>query len=279
MNGWKGMLVTFGIIIAAPLFFFVFKDQHFYFGYIGLALYHNPTIILLRPFALILWLLTLNNFFRDKLIVWETVFGLVALIVVTIIKPSYTLCIFPGMGIVFLWQLFKRRKINWWYAIIVFFVPALLVLGRQYFVYFQNQVGGDSKIIFAPFKVISWMSDYILPKYILSILFPLTVSLIFFKKVLHDRAMVIAWLIFGIGTIYGYLLAQTGSAQYEGNFLWSTQITLFILFFQSIIFFLAQDVSKNRLRLTSIAIWSVLAVQVVCGIIYYVHCFIDPIYI
>ena len=37
------MIVSFGIIIAGPLFLLVGIDQKFYFGYTGFALYHNPT--------------------------------------------------------------------------------------------------------------------------------------------------------------------------------------------------------------------------------------------
>ena len=37
------MIISFGIIIAGPLFLLVGIDQKFYFGYTGFALYHNPT--------------------------------------------------------------------------------------------------------------------------------------------------------------------------------------------------------------------------------------------
>jgi hypothetical protein len=279
MDGWKGMLVTLGIIIAGPLFFLVFLDHKFYFGYVGFALYHNPTIIMLRPFALILWIITISNFFKEKLIIWDIFIGLGAMIIATIAKPSYTICIFPGMGIVFLWQLLTHRKINWKYALIVFFVPAILVIIRLPIETLKNLIIGDNRIIFAPFRVIHWMSRYMVFKYLLSIIFPLSLSLIFLKKVVKDRAMVIAWLIFGIGTSYGYLLTQTGTSEFAANFLWSTQITLFILFFQSIIFLLSRKFTEHWQKTSKLVLWSIFTAQVIFGIIYYVHCFINPIYI
>jgi hypothetical protein len=91
--------------------------------------------------------------------------------------------------------------------------------------------------------------------------------------------MVIALVIFGIGSFYGYFLAEDGISIYSGNFLWSTHITLFILFFQSVVFFLSQKPLGKYNKLARIILWFVFCAQVVCGIIYYVHCFTNEVYI
>ena len=278
MAGWKGMLVSTGMIIAGPLFIYFFSDQLFYFGYIGFASYHNPTIILLRPLALILWILTAKNILTLNLSIKYYIFGILTIVLASIAKPSYTICILPAIGLAILWQMVRKGKVNWSYTILAFFLPAFLVLGWQYVLTFQSQVR-DSTILFAPFKVISWMTDKILQKYILSMIFPLSVSLVYFRKALRDRSMMIAWIVFGIGTIYGYLLAESGKSMYSGNFIWSTDITLFILFFQSVIFFIGQKTVCLPQKLISATLWSIIIAQVVFGIIYYIHCFINPIYI
>jgi hypothetical protein len=271
------MIISFGIIIAGPLFLLVGIDHKFYFGYSGFALYHNPTLILLRPLAVLMWLFILKYSFSKINTGMGIFLGIIVVILSTLAKPSYIICILPAIGLVVLWRKIRGQSINWWFILFGLFVPAIIVLLWQYTLAFMGS--RDASVILAPFKVISWMSHKFVIKYLLSIIFPLSVSLIYLKRVIHDRAMVIAWVIFGIGSFYGYFLAEGGSSIYSGNFLWSTQITLFILFFQSIIFFLShKSIGKNNLS-ARIILWTVFGAQVVCGIIYYVHCFTNPVYI
>jgi hypothetical protein len=270
-------MISFGIIIAAPLFIFANIDHKFYFGYIGFAVYHNPTIILLRPLALVLWLHTITNI-NNKVNFPIILSGFFVMVLATLAKPSYSMCLVPGIGLVILWQIIRQRKVNWWFMVFGFFLPAFLILGWQYLVTFQSEAQNTS-IIFAPFKVIRWMSHKIVFKFLLSIIFPLSTSIFYIKRLIHDKAMMISWFIFGIGSFFGYFLAEGGKSIYNGNFLWSTQITLFILFFQSIIFLLNQKTTGNYSLLARIILWTIFGAQVIFGIIYYVHCFINPVYI
>ncbi len=50
---WLRMGVAITITFVAPAMFLAIKDGLYYYGYIGLANYHNPTIHLLKPFALL----------------------------------------------------------------------------------------------------------------------------------------------------------------------------------------------------------------------------------
>jgi hypothetical protein len=274
---WKRMIVSFGIIIAGPLFLLVGIDQKFYFGYTGFALYHNPTLILLRPLALLMWLLILKYSFSKINTGMGIFLGIIVVILSTLAKPSYIICILPAIGLVVLWRKIGGQSINWWFILFGLFVPAIIVLLWQYKLAFMGS--RDASVILAPFKVISWMSHKIVIKYLLSIIFPLSVSLIYLKRVIHDRAMVIAWIIFGVGSFYGYFLAEEGISIYSGNFLWSTHITLFILFFQSVVFFLSQKPLVKYNNLVRIILWSIFCAQLACGIIYYIHCFTNEVYI
>jgi hypothetical protein len=274
---WKSMIISFGIIIAGPLFLLVGIDQKFYFGYPGFALYHNPTILILRPFAVLLWLIILKYSFSKINSGIGIFFGILLVILSTLAKPSYTICVLPAIGLVLLWRKIRGQTINWWFVLFGLFIPAVIVLLWQYQLAFLG--ARESSIILAPFKVIRWMSHKIVIKFLLSIIFPLSVSIIYLKRVIHDRSMMIAWVIFGIGSFYGYFLAEGGRSLYSGNFLWSTDITLFILFFQAIIFFLSQiSIGKNNTP-ARIILWLVFGAQVVCGIIYYIHCFTNQVYI
>ena len=232
------MFISFGIIIAGPIFLLVGIDNKFYFGYMGFALYHNPTILLLRPFALLLWLLIIKYSFSPINSGKAIFLGILVVILSTLAKPSYIICVLPAMGLVVFWRKIRGKPTNWKFIFFGIFLPGIIVLLWQYKLAFMGS--RDSNVILAPFKVISWMSHKVALKFLLSIIFPLIVSLVYFKKVFEDKAMMIGWIIFGIGSFYGYFLAEGGISIYAANFLWSTHITLFILFFQSIIFFLGQ---------------------------------------
>ena len=46
----------------------------------------------------------------------------------------------------------------------------------------------------------------------------------------------LAWLVFGIAAAYGYLLAEAEPNMGDGNWLWSGQVALFVLFAESVLF-------------------------------------------
>ena len=110
---WKSMMISFGIIIAGPLFLLVGIDHKFYFGYIGFALYHNPTFILLRPFAVLLWLLIIKYLFSKINTGMGIFLGILVVILSTLAKPSYIICILPAIGLVVLWRKVRGQPINW----------------------------------------------------------------------------------------------------------------------------------------------------------------------
>lgn len=276
LKGLKGMLLAFSVTIAAPIFLLVGLDQKYYFGYSGFALYHNPTIILLRPLALLLWIVILNNLKKGGNPA-GTIVSFLLVIITTLAKPNFTIAIIPAIGLLIIWQLIRHEKIQWRYILFGLFLPAGLVLLWQYQLAFQG--ARDSKIIFAPFEVTRWMSDYPSLKFLLSILFPLGVAISQFKHVIWDKQLALAWITFGIGAGYGYLLAEQGKSLFSANFLWCTQITLFILFIESIRFFITRSKLDNLNRTFYYSLWIILVAQVICGIIYYIHCFINPVYI
>jgi hypothetical protein len=60
----------------------------------------------------------------------------------------------------------------------------------------------------------------------------------------------LAWLTFFFGAFYFYFLAEGGESArtYSANFAWSSQLTLFVLVFVSLVFFLKQFNFKAQLN-------------------------------
>jgi hypothetical protein len=92
--------LTLSLLLAAPVAVLAPLDGHFYFGYIPTNIYHNPTIILLKPLVLISFgfaVMAFSKENRSQLYAWF----LCALttVVCGLTKPSFTICILPALAL------------------------------------------------------------------------------------------------------------------------------------------------------------------------------------
>ena len=262
-----GIAIVVGLNLVAPVSLLAPLDQKFYLGYIGMITYHNPTIILLRPFAVVQFIYAVQCF-TDSMFAWKHAFlaGIFSL-VTTFIKPSFAICILPAIGVLTIIHLLQKRPINWRMLIIGFALPSIAVLSWQYLLTYQSIDG--SKILFYPFGVMKTYSGYLLFKFILSIFFPLAVTLLCHKEAFKDIRMKLAWLGFLLGAFYTYFLAEAGPRLADGNFSWAGEITLLVLFYVSTIFLLERT-SVGRLKEIMLkASWTL---HIAFGVIYYIYC-------
>lgn len=88
-------------------------------------------------------------------------------------------------------------------------------------------------------KVMRHHTTGLLRKFLLSIVFPLLVSALYWNRARRDLALVLAWCSFLVGSFYAYTLAEKIRFA-DGNFLWSAYITLFVLFVVSALLWLRQ---------------------------------------
>lgn len=264
---------TLSLLVTAPLFFLYLADHHTYFGYIGINVYHNPTMTALKPFAVLLFFISVGKI--EQPVCKKRDLLLLALLssLSIMAKPNFIICFLPAMAIAVAYRYMKGGLINTTVASSVF-LPSAIVLGWQFFAtYASSQNLGaldESRIIFAPFQVMGYYSKYLLPKFLLSISLPLVVYLLFFKNAVKDKYVNMAWLLFLFGTLYTYLLAESGDRMYDANFWWSGQIGLFILFVASAIFFVKQiyfNYSGNKAKIG--ICFAVYIFHVASGIFFY----------
>jgi hypothetical protein len=168
-------------------------------------------------------------------------------------------------------------------------VPAtVLLLWQYYHRYIFDVFGVSMSIIIAPLVIMSSLSAHeglstwtLLPKFFLSILFPLAVYLGYYKNARTYTQLNLAWVLFGIGAFLSYTLAEYEQATHQfylaGDVLWCAQITLLILFVVSARFFLEQIGSP----ITPILFWQhgdwrlnlcrvVFALHLASGVIWFV---------
>jgi hypothetical protein len=265
-------VLTLGLMLVSPINLLTIPTRNLYLGYIAPHVYHNPTMVILKPFALLLFSLALNVFVPNahsgKILLLTFAFGALS----TMSKPNFAICIVPTLGFVAGHRFLHKAYVNWRLLIIGVFVSVGLVLAWQYLFFRSSGMGGFG---IAPLKVMSYYSpENLLPKLLLSSLFPLCVYLSYVSVARHDLPLNLAWLAFLFGLLYTYAAIEPREWQ-SGNFLWSGQITLLILFIVSCIFFI-QHAQRNQFAFYVCAL--VLGLHFISGIVWYYVQLIDPIY-
>lgn len=274
-NRWIPIVLPLGIMLSAPVFLLALSDQRFYLGYLGINSYHNPTIFSLKPYAIITLFISAFALERKKISTFQAIICFLAVLFSTLVKPSFIICLLPAIGIFFIWNIMRRNAFDWKVILFCIFLPSIFVLAYEYL---STYTGGDVGIKLIPLVVMKNSSDFLLIKFLLSIWFPLAVLITYWKKAAEYFPLKLSWLVFFFGASYSYLLAESGWRIFHGNFTWSGEICMFVLFAVSTLFFFGQ---KNRTA--SIRKWVIILTfgffpHILCGLIYYGYTLLNNIY-
>jgi len=230
--------VSFALLVVTPITIPTWDEGRMYLGYIGMNTFHNPTIIMLVPLALALaWITTRITFSEPGRpgLARDAALAAVLLTLSTLVKPNYLLALLPAVGLLCLWRLLRGERLPWGALIGGLAVPGVIVLAWQYLYTYGGLSSSESlsegSITFAPLKVMSLHSNGgIKEKFALSVAYPALVYGLYFPATWRDRFLTLAAAAFGVGACYTYLLAETDTRAFDGNFIWSAQITLLIGF-------------------------------------------------
>jgi hypothetical protein len=264
--------VAAGLTFVAPILLIAPWDGLFYFGYVGLASYHNPTIHLLRPFALLSFILACRALRGGRSPTFTVAAAGALMVTSLLIKPNYALCILPAIAIVAWLRWRAHRSPDWRMLLFGFFLPASIVLLAQWAVGFWMARGEETGFLLRPLEVEQAFSGYLLPKFLLSIVFPVVVLAATPRDGLRDDGLALAWFAFLFGAAQMYLLAESGDRFYHGNFRWGAQIALFLLFATSARFLLQTRASPSAPHGRRWVIgWASFAAHLTAGAAYYAH--------
>jgi hypothetical protein len=271
------LLAACGVVslqVLAPVTLFTMLQRNLYIGYFPTTVYHNPTIILLRPLALLLFVRALSIF--DE--VWarsrRPILAAAALVVVSsLAKPSYGICLLPGLLLFCAVRQMKTESVDRRLTLLGFVLPMLLSFAAQY-IFTYAQSGGESLgVELAPLYFFQetlrqlHKPVWLLPKLMLSLLFPLCVLCLDPRAAVRRVPLALAWVVFAIGAFYSYFVIESGPGRLDGNFTWSGQISLYVLFAFSLVFFL-ERVASRKLNAVDIACGIALGLHVLCGMIW-----------
>jgi hypothetical protein len=222
-----------------------------YLGYVAVTAYHSPTQLLLRPLAVLLFLavtaLLMGRSPQVSRRVAVTGFATLTF-ATTLAKPSYTICIVPAVVVVLAVRRARRPSIDvgllWW----GFLVPAAAATAVTYLLTYVTGIHDveSGGVVLAPFDTYSHYSHQLLLKFLLSAAFPIAVATAYRTTARRDLGLMLAWVAFAFGAAVTYFLAESGVRRYDGNFWWSGQITLFILYVASLSHALGVELQRRR---------------------------------
>lgn len=272
---WLRAAAAVTLTFVAPIMLLAFQDELLYFGYIGMANYHNPTIHLLKPVALLSFLFAVRAVDGEQSN-WKYI-GLAAVLITlsTLIKPNYAMSIIVVVGAVALVRWLQHRRLDWRMLTFGIVLPGMVMLLGQWLIvyYFGDQ---DEGIILAPFQVEGSYSGNLALKFFLSCLFPLVVLIIARRHLLDNSSLLLGWVGFVVGAAQFYLLAEGGDRIFHGNFRWSGQIMLFLLFAVTLRWLLREKMLVGGLRiLEKAASYGAYLAHVIGGAAYYIYCMLS----
>ncbi|AZE99119.1 hypothetical protein C4J95_1643 [Pseudomonas orientalis] len=252
MSALVAVLFSVGLLVITPLQLFFAIDQHLYFGYIGISIYHSPTMLLLKPLSVLAFCYALKSVDNPQHNTLPNGLALaLALFLSGISKPNFLMIVLPAFVLFLLITHRLKATLTDKYVYLAFFLPIITLLSLQFFqtFFFQDlsQATGaaESHIVVLPFETMAHYSSFLLPKLILSIAFPLLTFFLYPRDFIQDKAVVFSCCCLLMGLVLTYFFAESGSRMYDGNFWWSGQMGLYLVFLFSVAFLF-----KNRQQLT-----------------------------
>lgn len=211
----------------------------FFVGYIHTTLYHNPTLPLMKLFALPAWwlaLAALNPLPGEPLRrqVYRWLMAALVSMVMILSKPNFTLALLPALGVLGVVWLVRRQALDWGLLVFGIGLPSVATLAAQFLSTYS--AGTGSGITISPLGYLNaWTPTAWLPIMLAgSLVFPVVVVWQHGSAARRDVGLWLAWLTLLIGLGWFYLFAESGPRYVHGNFSWGAYGAMFVLMVSSV---------------------------------------------
>ena len=211
-------------------------NSSFVIGVQAGAIWHNPTYLGIKA-VLPIGLFFLFRIFHN---IGKTVFNIIGLTaactVGTAIKPNFTLCFEAALFCVVIFIFFCKKKKTTPVPMLLSMVPSVVILVAQYSRAFQGANAG-SGIAVAPFMILRRYAEHPVMSVFQSLAFSLFVLFLLRREVWKEPVYVFVWVMTVIAYAESFLLIETGSRMYDGNWTWGADLSNYGLYLISIPFF------------------------------------------
>jgi hypothetical protein len=277
MGGWlAAALLAAAVLMSAPL-----VPRHevdvFLIGYFPPNAYHNPTMVVAKPLLVLALMAAVAAVTRTGPVAGrELILLTLPIVLLGIAKPNYLGCLVPVLAVTGIWKYLRMRGGSrpadppWMPLARISMVcgAAVLTLAGTWVLYRSLELGAGAGVTFAPLVVIGNYAAVdaaaIARSLLASLAFPLAVAALWPRAAWRDPALRLAWGGTLVGLFISYFIAEAGDRLYDGNFLWTGQMAVFVLFVAAAAFVRGNLAGRNGLlyvRAAAVAIVLLLHVQ------------------
>lgn len=261
---WILLFAPIGILICSHVFVQSLVEwPRIYRGYLAPVVYHNPTQQLAKLFGLLIFLHYLDVFVdkRKAASPRATLFLGCLCVVSALTKPSFLIAFLPVAGLFILMNVWKDGWRSAMAPALAVIVPSVLVLLLQFYMTYGIP-GSRSGITFRPFEFFNGPQAAFV-KLAAVLLFPGAVLFHAWRTGTLTPRLIFSWVFLVIALLESFLLIETGPRRRHGNFVWTGQLAVFILFVESLLYLLGQRFQDTRLP------WLALAIHFLFGVAWY----------
>ncbi len=247
-------------------------NDNFYLGQFPPNVWHNSTLIFLMPFALLLFWQSYQQLLQPNNKRLWTMSILIFLNL--LIKPSF---IFVYAMVYPFFLLYKfRLSPDFWKNLLPIVAGVAFIALEYYFIFVlaENSIyekSTESSIGIKPFFVWNRFSQNIPFSLLVSLAFPITYLIFYWKNVKNQLSFHYINVLFLAGIVLFSLLAETGEREYHGNFGWQNIISCYLLFFILISYFLKHYAKVKKLFVKDYLILGVFMLHFVTGILFIIR--------
>lgn len=264
-------LVSVSLILAvASAIYAPFFNKNIYLGQGTPNIWHNPTWIMMQPFALLCFFLTERYLQLSHWDNWMIGMASAALVISAFFKPSFALVFIPALALYSLLVPAFKRFLNLnMVGIVMIVMPTLILMGFQYQIKYSPDKIQATSVIFAPFEVWGAKTPSIAFSTLLTLAFPLATVFLKPKSLIEQQGYLLAWLLVLVAFLQRLLLAESGGFKPHGNWAWGYFIAIKVIFIYSLLTLMNNDKPKEY-RYFSIGLipWAILVLHGISGIIY-----------
>ncbi len=232
-NNAKWFLITFISLAIGPLFIMSFSPR-IYLGVGSPSVWHNVTLLAVKPFALLSVFLTIKFFISNKLNYF--ILAILVTIVSIFAKPNFIIIFLPSLvAYIVLKKYFDKRQLLFALITILLSVAALAYQ-------FTNEFGegGKSSVIFDFLGVWSMYSANIPVSILMALGLPFLITIFNYTSVKKNEYIKFTWLLVLFSLILFSCFAEEGRNYSHANFSWSWNISLSLIYVFTIIEYFKQ---------------------------------------
>lgn len=258
-----------GILMVVSAIYVPFFNRHIYLLQGSPNVWHSPTLIAVKPFAFVSFLLMIAFCTRieyQKRVEYYFLISSIFLLTVWI-KPNFVMSFFPAVCV---WLFIEyRKRLDLYFKSFIVFLPSMVYMGFQYVNTFSSSTTKGIIIDFLGVWKMYSPNPYF--SLFLATAFPCLLILFRFKSVMGNPFFCVSYLNLVVAVLQLMVFAESGESFRHANFAWGYMIALQLIFVFAAIEYLRWMAAEGKRRVDFIKIGftsAALSLHLFSGILY-----------